>query len=48
MADTFYVRRSYSNSPGIERGEHGGDSGVGGNVKIEASGEVDAVRWSSV
>lgn len=34
----------------MERGEHGGDSGVGGNVKIEASGEVDVdvARWSFV
>lgn len=43
----IYDRRSYSNNPGIERGEQGGDSGVGGKVKIEASGEVDTVRWSS-
>lgn len=43
----FHGRRSYSYSPGMERGEHGGDSGVSGNVKIEASGEVDAARWSS-
>jgi hypothetical protein len=44
----FYGRRSYSNRPGIDLGEQGGDSGVGGNAKIEASGEVEAVRWSSV
>lgn len=43
----IHGRRSYSYSPGMERGEHGGDSGVKGNVKIEASGEVDAARWSS-
>lgn len=43
----FHGRRSYSYSPGMERGEHGGDSGVRGNVKIDASGEVDAARWSS-
>lgn len=42
----FYGRRSYSYSPGMERGEHGGDSGVRGNVKIEASGEVETARWS--
>lgn len=41
-------RRSYSYSPGMQRGEHGRDSGVGGNVKIEVSGEVEAegARWS--
>jgi hypothetical protein len=33
----------------MERGEHGVDSGVKGNVKIEASDEaveVEAARWS--
>ena len=42
-----HCRRSYSNKPGIERGEDGVDSGVKGNVKIESSGEavdVEAAR----
>lgn len=42
-----YGRRSYSYRPCIERGEHGPDSGVSGNVKIDASGDVDGARWSS-
>jgi hypothetical protein len=44
FARSPYGRRSYSYNPGIERGEHGTDSGVSGNVKIDASGEVDGAR----
>ena len=47
MIFPYQGRRSYSYIPGMERGEHGGDSGVRGNVKIEASGDVDAARGCS-
>lgn len=44
---SYHGRRSYSYIPGMDRGEHGGDSGVRGKVKMEASGDVDAARGSS-
>jgi hypothetical protein len=31
----------------MERGEQGADSGVRGDVKMDASGDVDGARWSS-